>query len=438
MRRLFGPECTATFFRHDEEMRELHAEREIEVASSQSQTTIATQVSQMPPPLSPLLMKSTTPQRPIQPRVEPDQDQVQPSDTHRNENLPGSAPLTRASTPPSQIVASSPSSESQNLRRKAILDGLRDNSAKRARMEYDGASSPIDESSKTSAHIPNGPHLSAVAAVAETSGEDFQSSDDDNMDVTEHYYDDLDSVYRCGSCGHELWSPTGECTGCAAGEEYPYYEVLDPEAGPQPEFAKNDYDDEEIGSQCRAKLADDYLDYDMSAYDSFDDDDQKSGKKEDEYEINSFIDDTLQDSDEDGFSSEEEEEDKYKEKFEELQNTHQRLIASFDSLLHQHDDLMTEHDLLRRDFLGSEYENYEDSDDYDEEGMLIVDVEVPDPVVSEIVVTHLEEDSQGSEISPERVRDRVEAFQAAVDGTGWHSISLISAGDNHTYEEVEL
>jgi hypothetical protein len=59
-------------------------------------------------------------------------------------------------TPPRNISAVSPKSESQNLRRKAIQEGLEAGSAKRARLEYDG------------------PHSSPSPGFAETSQPSYQ------------------------------------------------------------------------------------------------------------------------------------------------------------------------------------------------------------------------------------------------------------------------
>jgi hypothetical protein len=54
-------------------------------------------------------------------------------------------------TPPRNIAAVSPNSESQNLRRKAILEGVAAGSAKRARLQYDDPnSSPIPDFAETS------------------------------------------------------------------------------------------------------------------------------------------------------------------------------------------------------------------------------------------------------------------------------------------------
>jgi hypothetical protein len=57
----------------------------------------------------------------------------------------------QTATPPRNISAVSPNSESQNLRRKAILEGVAAGSAKRARLQYDGPdSSPIPGFAETS------------------------------------------------------------------------------------------------------------------------------------------------------------------------------------------------------------------------------------------------------------------------------------------------
>jgi hypothetical protein len=93
---------------------------------------------------------------------------------------------------------------------------------------------------------------------------------------------------------------------------------------------------------------------------------------------------------------------------------------------------------LRAEAFGSESDL--DIDERDEDGLVVVDVSAPDPVVTELVLSQAQEQSQTSEIGEERIWDRAVAFQAVSneDGRGWHSISLVSAKDNHSHEEIEL
>jgi hypothetical protein len=60
--------------------------------------------------------------------------------------------------------------------------------------------------------------------------------------ISETFFDHDDGVTRCKLCGHEVWSSdAGFCTGCKAGDSaVPYFEFLDPDAGPRPEILAND------------------------------------------------------------------------------------------------------------------------------------------------------------------------------------------------------
>jgi hypothetical protein len=100
--------------------------------------------------------------------------------------------------------------------------------------------------------------------------------------------------------------------------------------------------------------------------------------------------------------------------------------------------LAEEYSDLREEIFGSESDL--DEDERDEDGLVVVNASAPDPVVTELILSQAQEQSQASEIGDERIWDRAVAFQAvsSEDGRGWHSISLVSARDNHSYEEVEL
>src|SRR5271168_1225362 len=138
------------------------------------------------------------------------------------------------------------------------------------------------------------------------------ASDSSDVPRFEAYWDSKDGVFRCRACGHELWTPTGQCTGCFAGEEYPYYEVLDPELGPRPGIVWNESDmSNDVSPETRDELVGEYLEFESSAYDSQDGED---GFGDEEYEMNSFIDDGPQGESDDSLSSSDGEID-YKERF---------------------------------------------------------------------------------------------------------------------------
>ncbi|KAF4632007.1 hypothetical protein G7Y89_g6124 [Cudoniella acicularis] len=264
------------------------------------------------------------------------------------------------------------------------------------------------------------------------------SSWDETYDWDYHhediFYDNDEEVFRCRYCGHEIWSPwLGFCTGCEEGDsDGPYQEVLDPEAGYRPKFEL--ISGVEEGFDLK-NITGPYLDCNSSAYDTQDD---KSDLQE-EYEIDSFIDDSIIDdasqcSDEEDDASLSDGETDYKEKFKELEASHNALIGS-------HSRLVWEYDELKRDVLGSDYESRsgedvsgDDVDDqYYENGVLLVDVAVPDPVITELVLS-ANEQSQASVLSPGRIQNRVEAFEAAKNNE-WHTVSLESINGSNTGDE---
>ena len=96
---------------------------------------------------------------------------------------------------------------------------------------------------------------------------------------------------------------------------------------------------------------------------------------------------------------------------------------------------------FEKDVLGSDFESDLDGmGERDDEGALVVEVAAPDPVVTELVLSQAQEQSQNSEIDGERIRDRAEAFEAALNANGgaWHNMSMVSINASHTHEEVEL
>ena len=387
-------------------------------------------------------------------------------------------PMIIPSTPPCEILSKSPGSESQNLRRKAIDDGIR--GVKRVCLQHDGhdcsplvASSlnppstpgrrehnpPALLSSSEGVHTPGSDadtpvtHTGPPSAIAHPfssisipRGEESPSNDDsferkwDDGDydcADSNFVDNVDNIVRCKKCGHEVWAVwmtrMGFCTGCSSNEDVdPYFEIIDPEAGPRPEIEPGPYAQilmTDLGRD-RRNIVGDYMD---EEYDTLDENPDYRSEYDTE---DSFIDDTSTNGsvhgDEDVSSSDEEKD--YKKIYKDLQTRHDHLIADYCELADRHDDVM-------RDLMGSQYDLDElnDSDTgYMDEGALMVTVSNPDPVVAEIVLSQAQEQSQESEISADRLRDRAKAFEAADDGQGWQNISLISTEDNHTHEEIEL
>lgn len=424
------------------------------------------------------------------------QGQLRPFDADCNEVLPRRfgdklldvltelTPHILHSTPPQKIVARSPGSESQNLRRKAIDDARGEGPVKRPRLQTDSpASSPPTSSSivpstpgrreqslaavfeeykesdavasipGSDADTPQGDaetaapiiDLSSVIVISDEEESQFEDDpyerdwDDGDYEVADNnYVDNVDNIVRCRDCGHEVWAVwmtrMGFCTHCNTnGHIEPYFEIINPEAGPCPEINGGEFA-EELRGDDRLNIVGDYIDED---YDTQDEHDEKTHFQEDYDVEDTFIDDaSIHDSEsrDEGVSSSDGETD-HKQRFDELQARYNRLLTS-------HLDLADTHDEIMRDILGSQYggsdEDDFDTENMDEEGALLVPINNPDPTVAELVLSQAQEQSQDSEISADRLLNRVRAFEAADGGNGWQYISLVSTGDNHTHEEIEL
>jgi hypothetical protein len=449
MKNLLGLYCSATTFRHDEEMRELHAKRLSQVLEKQPRLTHSTQQSSS----SPIRSASS--------------GGVDTTIIVRKTNPPIMA-IDHVATPP-EILATSPGSESQSLRRKAVLEGLMEERVKRARLQLDH-----NESSRTRSQLPSHGLQQSPAGSRQNIQSTLlgiHSSDDrgpptqgdslmdDERDGERHnldaYWDPTDEVYRCGSCGYELWISKGECIECSTEEQQNYFEVLDPDLGLRPGIGRVDGNtDSNIDFDEKIELLGDCIDFDSSAYDSQDERDEHN----DVYEINSFINDEsiLNPKDEDNDSSSDEDTD-YEQKFYELQIDYFNLVDEYDETLNEYDE-------LRRDVLGSDYYNsIYGSDDpaFNEAGIVMVNVAPPDPLLTEVILSQSEQDSrsqepgtpdsaldgpiavtmegesQKSEALAEEENARAEAYEIALGGR-WHDVSLVSTGGNHSYEEDEL
>lgn len=266
---------------------------------------------------------------------------------------------------------------------------------------------------------------------------EFFDMDDNPVEVGAYtFFDYDDQVLRCYSCGHEVWSPEGFCTGmgkgcCREGRSGdPYFEVLDPEAGPRPAIAKDEYSEETLDDHLRRTVVGNYLDDDSSAYDSQDAADAHFNEAYDEQD--SFIDDESQEgSDANHDDSSSDGETDWKEQYDRLRETHAFLLDDYENLADRYND-------MERDFFGSDFDSGSDMEERGESGVLVVGVSVPDPVVTELVLSQAEEPSQDSELAGDRLRDRAEAFEVGSNADGWHNITMVSTQDNHTYPEIEL
>jgi hypothetical protein len=443
------------------------AERSTDVRSQQSRTTEASAHSSQS--ASPVLNKGKSvasfPAGPI-PAVtvrRNSQGFLRPFDPLGNE-VPIVPAIVQKATPPLHLSAVSPGSESQSLRRKAILDGLGERDLKRARLQVDGlSSSPLGDSDelsdKTSQNTNirrrtftpgseedsdqdggqhNSEHPSNSVTIDHDGPEIFDIDDNPaQLDETYTFFDYDDQVVRCRFCGYEVWTSDGFCTGVERGccreglEANPYLEVLDPEdTGLRPGIATTEYSGEIINSPARRIIVGIYLDDDSSAYDSQDAEDHQFNEEYDD--ADSFIDDETQvDLSAHDDSSSSDGATDYKAQYRQLQATHNLLLDDYGNLADEFQD-------FKKDVLGSDFDSGSDMEERDEDGRLVVDVAVPYPVITELVLSQAQEQSQNSEVTDERLRDRVQAFDAALSVDGWHNITMVSTEDNHTHAEIEL
>jgi DNA cross-link repair 1C protein len=428
MRYLFGDLCSGNIFRHDREMREEHNDPDND-ETQKSRTTCSTRFTQESGSSSgweeiegnendlvdgpaATTSQAITPSEATGHRVHRDsRGRLRLFDQHDNliNNLP-EAKSGVTTTPTAETLGSSVEGETENRRRKADSQVCGVHDEKRVCLQLDGSGcGSSDDEVSTSDPESTPEEAEAVPGVS--------------------YYDSEDDVYRCEDCGWELWTPLGGCVGCSDG-----YKCLvtgltgikDSEKLAEESLALGLCSglDRDIESDTDTLSERRYLDG-SSAYDSV------SGCGEEGYEANSFIDDTIihgkTDEDEDGSDRQSDDDVDYEARY------HQ-LSSAYDMLAADHAELIDDHDEMRRDFLGSDYE----SDNDDVLHFEAVDIEVRDPPLSELILPQVQGDSQSSVVSTHRLRTRVEAFLAADDGDGWHNVSLMSTGDNHTEPEVEL
>lgn len=144
---LFGDFCSSSTFRHEKEMDVWRANRKEEPSTQQTHTT-TTNSQSSPRNLSSSPVQTRTPN---QGKLEglPSYHSVLYSRPVNQEDRDVTPSNLGDRTPPRQILAVSPNSASQNLRRKAIHDQLQDGDVKRIRRSYnDSPSSPISERSQ--------------------------------------------------------------------------------------------------------------------------------------------------------------------------------------------------------------------------------------------------------------------------------------------------
>ncbi|KAH7319048.1 hypothetical protein BKA65DRAFT_437717 [Rhexocercosporidium sp. MPI-PUGE-AT-0058] len=457
---LFGELCSENDFRYDGEMREKISDFETRHVEMQSQTTASSQPSARSVSLSskrrpslgtsaaeadggqskrswihddigeadisrPEAIRNELPS-PDVPKVvfqRNEHGQLRPFDVHGNQvDMASRAIVKDASATPS------------NLRRKSSSADL-DSHHKRSRLSRDGpGSSPTDN---LAGQRSNPYTISSDASDADNPDTPGSEVDDEEREEDTElltFPDHGDDIFRCKACEHEVWGgKRGSCTHCDQGASgSPYMVEISGPAGRIPQITLDAYMDEVVVDSAVVKeIVGDCLDYDSSAYDSQD----SADNFQEEYEVNSFIDDEEVPDTESEDEAESSSETDWEAKFKALQTQHAGLQKDFNDLIEVHYE-------LRRDVFGSDMptetdEDGEIDDEMDEDGMLIVDVSTPNPIATDIILSQAREQSQDSELSDGRIRDRAEAFEAARDG-GWHDISLTSVAGNHTHAEIEL
>ncbi|KAK0124050.1 hypothetical protein ONS95_009036 [Cadophora gregata] len=457
---LFGHECSEAIFRYDREMSQKVSQAASRHVHIQSQTTASSQLSapSVSPPSKKIAYLATSTAEAEDERtsrswlmdVDDEDAPTSPIMTNSVElsarsgtkliNRNGQGLLRPFDAQGSEIDVASRAPESipevlSSSRRKSNFTDL-GTPLKRSRLS-------LDDSESSPTGILAGQKCNPYTISSDDSDRDNPDTPESDANSEESqegkdeitFFDPVDAIFRCKACEHEvLGGEHGVCTGCdQSALDFPYIEEAPGGAGPLPQIALDEYTDEVVVESTVIKeLVGDCLDYDSSAYDSQD----SAAKLEEQYENNSFINDEdipEPESEEESDSSSGEVD--WEAKFKELQNQHLGLQNNFN-------DLAVRHYEFRKEILGSDMSSEADDDDvdeddFDEDGMLIVEVTPPDPIATDIVLSQAGEQSQDSEVTEERIRDRVEAFEAARDG-GWHEMSLASVSGNHTYAEIEL
>lgn len=225
-------------------------------------------------------------------------------------------------------------------------------------------------------------------------------------------HDPIDNILRCTECNHEIWEHkagtlnliSGFCTGCDRGAS-PFYEEFD-FPGAFPRIYENGEDESEAEpEEARALIGQEHLDYQSSAYDTQDEDSQIVLNEE--YEMNSFIDDDEVFSDSGSDTSNDGSKVDYKSEFEKLQQEHANLRADYF-------DLVDEYSQFKHDMLGTTEEEDEDQDDEmedvatDETGAHIVDVVVAhgDRVVTDAVISTFRAEEENKTVGNTRLGEQ--------------------------------
>ncbi|KAL3425052.1 artemis protein [Phlyctema vagabunda] len=415
MKSLFGQHCSGQLFRHDMQMEHMHSE---------------------------LLRNFGLPQ-----------DQIHSSIGQDERSSIYSTPSKKSSS--QDVIGVSPGSASQGVRRRALVETLEQLRGKRPRLSGETSSSLSDPSDNFRAQLydreigqlqridqnnisSQHPLLTDVQLHEDTSGSEYAES--------QAFYDSDDEVMRCKTCEHEFWAPVGPCTNCDSGKTQ-FMEVLEPQQEVKMQIVEDEYESEtDAANPLQQELAENYLDYQSSAYDS-----QDVASVDEDYEKNSFIDDAPINGDESDGESSADDEPNYKALFEDVSKDMIALQEQHYDLIDMHDSLLDEYTEFRRDLLGSDDEpeftrdsfaSNDDSENDMPDSIKVVDVAPPEPMVTEITLgtggglqqdetTNVHGESQSSDKADATIGAHAEIYDLT-------QASSMTSGGNHTYEELIL
>ncbi|KAB8304767.1 hypothetical protein EYC80_004116 [Monilinia laxa] len=247
-------------------------------------------------------------------------------------------------------------------------------------------------------------------------GSDDPTDSDDSLSgcIELGIHDPIDNILRCTECNHEIWEYkagtlnliSGFCTGCDRGASSFYEEFDFP--GAFPRIYENGEDESEAEpEEARVLIGQEHLDYQSSAYDTQDEDSQVILNED--YEINSFIDDDEVASDSGSDTSNNGSEVDYEAELDKLQQEHADLRADYL-------DLMDEYSQFKYDMLGTTEEEDEDQDDegedvvIDQTGAHVVNVVVAhgDHAVTDVVVPSSRAEEKSKTIGETRLGEQEE------------------------------
>lgn len=365
--------------------------------SQQTQVTTSSQSSQMLPPRTPA--KKTLSTSEVD-GVDVTGTSNESSIEKANSVLPDHRP---PGTPPHDRSTISPGSASQSLRRKAIEESLDEVATKRLCLGLDGArfsaigagggrflgsggddlarlsrltEAPPAEASTSRSQGGDDTNCNSISCdqggiekehdpEALEEEEENEEDEEEEGTIPDSFFDRKDQVLRCNFCGHEIWRDSmGFCTGCELGpSEFPYFEILNSAKGSRHGIALDEYSDE-IENDHRREVVGNYMDDHSSAYDSQDVDSHLN----EEYEINSFIDENedVVDHDEDDSSSDGETD--YKEQYSKLQVAHSLLLNSYRAMSEEFREIR--HEVLEE----FSSDDMDDMGEMDDDRMFMVDV----------------------------------------------------------------